>query len=52
MHHGLLFAGILALVAFAFGERAARAVAIVACVGLAAGGLFFLFVLYCAVRQL
>ena len=52
MHHAILGAAVLGLIAFAFGERAARAAAIVICIAMAGGALFFAYVLYCAVRVL
>lgn len=52
MHHAFLGAAVLGLIAFAFGERAARAAAIIVCATLAGGALFFAYVLYCAVRVL
>jgi len=52
MHHAIIAAALLGLVAFAFGERAARVLAQLICVAIAGGAVFFAYVLFCAMRQL
>lgn len=50
MHFALTIVAVLGLIAFAFGERTAVFVARVALGAAGCAGLFFLYVLFCAMR--
>lgn len=52
MHHAFIGAAVLGLIAFAFGERAARVVAQLACLAGLGAALFFAYVVFCAWRNL
>lgn len=51
MHGALTILGVLALIGFAFGERAARAAAVILLSGAGCVILFVAYVFFCALRH-